>query len=234
MSHKIGLLVIATNKYIQFVPPLWESVKRHFLIDQDVTMFVFTDKGDELRSMIGQEPQIEILAQQHMAWPGSTLFRYNIFNSASSALEKMDYLFYCDADMLFVDSVGVEILGDRVGTIHPGFFDKPRAAFTYETNRASKAFVAPSEGSVYYAGGFNGGNKTEYLQMCKVLSENIAADYRHGTIAVWHDESHLNRYFIDNPPTVSLSPSYCYPESWDLAFTKRLLALDKNHKEMRA
>jgi histo-blood group ABO system transferase len=231
MTHKVGLLVVATNKYIDFVFPLWESAKKHFLPEHDVTMFVFTDKINDPR--FKDEPKIQAIYQQHMPWPGSTLFRYNIFDSAKKELEQMDYLFYSDADMLFVDTVGTEILGDRVGTIHPGFFDKPRQAFTYETNKVSKAFVAPEQGTTYYAGGFNGGSKAEYLQMCKVLSENIADDYRRGVIAVWHDESHLNRYFIDNPPTVSLSPSYCYPESWDLVFTKRLLALDKNHKEMR-
>ena len=49
----------------------------------------------------------------------------------------------------------------------------------------------------------------------------------------WHHESHLNRYFIDNPPTIMLSPEYCYPENWDIPFKKRLLALDKNHEECR-
>ena len=27
-----------------------------------------------------------------------------------------------------------------------------------------------------------------------------------------HDESHMNRYLIDNPPSISLTPSYCFAE----------------------
>lgn len=231
MTYKVGMVVIATGKYIDFVFPLWESAKKHFLPGQDVTMFLFTDKLSDSRLI--NEPKIRAYDQQHMAWPGPTLFRYNIFHAARKELEQMDYIFYCDADMRFVDTVGAEILSDRVGTIHPGFFDKPRTAFTYETNVASKAYVAPHEGTVYFAGGFNGGTKMEFLQMCSVLSERIADDYKRGLIAVWHDESHMNRYFIDNPPTVQLSPSYCYPESWSLPFAKKLLALDKNHSEIR-
>jgi histo-blood group ABO system transferase len=234
MAYKVGLLVIATNKYIDFVEPLWNSAKKHFLVGQDVNLFLFTDKDLKASQIFKDDPKVRIILQNHMPWPGSTLFRYNVFDAARVALSEMDYLFYSDADMLFVDTVGPEILSDRVATIHPGFFDKPRAAFTYETNPSSTAFVAPTEGTTYYAGGFNGGTKVEYLRMCKVLSDRIAQDYQKGLIAVWHDESHLNRYMIDNPPTLSLSPSYCFPESWThLPFQKRLLALDKNHKEMR-
>lgn len=225
---KIGLLVIATGKYTRFVSPLWESAKKHFLKNHDVTMFLFTD---DLNFPV-DEKQV-LIPQQHMVWPGSTLFRYNVFYNSKEKLKDMDYLFYSDADMLFVNEVGDEILGELVGTRHPGFFQSPRNAFTYETNPKSLAFVPSHEGTTYFAGGFNGGTASSYLNMCKVLSERISEDYSNGIIAVWHDESHMNRYFIDNPPTVALSPSYCYPESWDINVEKKLLALDKNHKEMR-
>lgn len=70
--------------------------------------------------------------------------------------------------------------------------------------------------------------------MAKTISENIEIDLKeHNIIAQWHDESHMNRYFHQNTPTIELSPSYCYPESWSLPFNKKLLALDKNHSEIR-
>jgi histo-blood group ABO system transferase len=86
----------------------------------------------------------------------------------------------------------------------------------------------------YFAGGFNGGSSIEFLKMCDKISTNIEKDLQNGYIAIWHDESHLNRYFLDNPPTKILDPGYCYPESWGLPFSKKLLALDKNHEEMRS
>ena len=52
-------------------------------------------------------------------------------------------------------------------------------------------------------------------------------------LRVWHDESHLNRYFIDHKPTTILTPSYCYPESWNLPYPKKLWFFDKNRKEFR-
>lgn len=139
-------------------------------------------------------------------------------------------MYYCDADMLFVDHMDDEILGDLVGTIHPGFYNKYGS---YEKNPLSLACIKPKEGKKYYAGGFNGGKSENFLTMCIKIKNNIDIDLSNNIIAVWHDESHLNHYFIDNPPTNELSPSYCYPESWDIPFKKILLALDKNHKEIR-
>jgi len=133
--------------------------------------------------------------------------------------------------MLFVDYVGDEILGSLVATQHPGFTTKRGS---YETeNPRSKAFIEKSKGFYYFAGGFYGGTALEFLRMCNLCSRNIQDDLENKYIAIWHDESHLNRYFIDNPPTVVLSPSYCYPEKSNLPHKKRLLALDKNHAEIR-
>ena len=146
-------------------------------------------------------------------------------------MDYMDYLYYCDADMLFVGDVGDEILSDRVATVHPGYLGKRG---TPETNPESSACVHDYEPLIYFAGGFNGGARDEYLRMANTLSHNILDDYRKGIIAVWYDESHLNRYFINFRPTRMLSPSYCYPESWSLPFEKKLLALDKNHEEVRS
>jgi histo-blood group ABO system transferase len=225
---KIGLLTIATGKYIQFVNPLWESVKKHFMKNHEVTMFVFTDSKD----FIPEPGQIKI-AQQHIPWPGPTLYRYNIFKNSENLIKEMDYLYYSDADMLFVNDVGDEILGDLVATQHPGFYNKPRELFTYETNPESKAFIPKDKGTKYFAGGFNGGKTLEYLKLITESAENIAHDARRGIIAVWHDESHMNRYFSVNEPTLILNPSYCYPESSNIPFERKLLALDKNHNEMR-
>jgi histo-blood group ABO system transferase len=223
---RIGLLVIATNKYIKYTFPLWESAKTHFLTDHQVSMFVFTNMPDV---PVGTN-RVE---QPHMEWPKTTLLRNHIFLNNRSALEDMDYLFYSDADMLFVDKVGDEVLGSLVATLHPGFYNKSRSEFSYETRPESTAYIPPNEGVSYFAGGFCGGKKDEYLKMAETVMNNIDLDAQKGITAVWHDESHWNKYLTKNPPTIILSPSYCYQESASLPFKKRLLALDKNHAEMR-
>ena len=228
---KIGLLIIATNKYTQFLQPLIEGADNFFLKDYEVNYFVFTNQ--ELN--INSSRNITNIYTQHKEWPWMTLGRYEIFANNHGKLSEMDYLFYCDADMKFVGDVGDEILGDMVGTIHPGFYHNPNSSnIALEKRPESLAYLPPNTIKNYYAGGFNGGSSEEFLKMSKILSDNIYFDLeKRNIIAEWHDESHMNKYFFENEPSIKLSPSYCYPESWNIPFDKKLLALDKNHKLIR-
>ena len=139
--------------------------------------------------------------------------------------------------MLFLQNItSDEIFPDPdsnglVGTEHPGFYGGRRG--TYETNPLSTSYVPPQEGKIYYAGEFNGGTSEAFLNIAKTLMNNIDKDLENNFIATWHDESHLQRYFIDNPPK-TLNPSYCYPESWNIPFEKKIIALDKDHKSIRS
>ena len=223
---KIGLLIIATNKYIRFLQPLITSADKFLLKNQEVTYFVFTNEDVELFT----ERNVVKINVEHKDWPWMTLGRYKIFNESRKELSKMDYLFYSDADMKFVSEVGDEIISERVATQHPGFYGSKG---TPETNPNSLAYIDPNDQNQYFAGGFNGGTSEEYLKMAKNLADNIDIDFKNGIIAKWHDESHMNRYFFDNTPTKILNPSYCYGESMNIPFDKKLIALDKNHEEVR-
>lgn len=221
----IGLLIIATNDYVDFLQPLLESADKYFLNNKDVTYFIFTNREVELTS----SRNVVVTKVEHRQWPWMTLGRYKIFSDNQELFSDMDYLFYCDSDMLFVGDVGEEILSERVATIHPGF---KGGRGTPETNPDSSAYIRPDEPMIYFAGGFNGGTKEEYLRMSNTISVNINDDYRKGLIAVWHDESHMNRYFVNFRPTKILDYDYCCPETWKKDRSK-LLALDKNHEEIR-
>ena len=224
----IGLLIIATNKYVCFLQQLLESADNFFLTKQNVTYFIFSDK--EL-SFLNSKRKIITTKVDHKPWPWMTLERYEMFKNNKDILSKMDYLYYCDVDMKFVDFVDDEILDKRVSTQHPYRYG---TRGTPETNTNSLACVHPHENMEYFAGGFNGGISDEFLKMSDIISNNIKIDYSKGIIAIWHDESHMNRYFIDNPPTKILDPGYCYGENLNIPFKKRLLALDKNHHIIRS
>jgi len=219
VPYKVGLLIAATGKYIKFIPNLIQSAKKYFLPNQDVTYFLFTDGNLE------ETDNVVKIYQEKRGWPYDSMMRYEIYYNAKELFKDMDYIFACDADMLFEDYVGDEILGERVGSLHRSFIHKRG---TYETRCSSLAYIAPYEGTHYFAGGFVGGTKEAFLKMAKKITENIYKDLEKNIIAVWHDESHLNRYFLDNTPTVILSPSYCFPEKehwWK--WHRRLVALHK-------
>ena len=229
---KVGLLIIATNKYVSFLQNLIDSADKFFLDGVDVTYYVFTNQEISLST----DRKVVKIHTEHKDWPWMTLGRYQIFNDNKSELSNMDYLYYCDVDMKFVGQVGEEIIGERVGTIHPGYHaNSKKSNIALERREQSLAYLPFSTIEHYYAGGFNGGSSSEFLKMSEILSHNIRQDLElHNIIAEWHDESHMNRYFHENRPTTILSPSYCYPERWSLPFEKKLLALDKNHNLMRS
>ena len=72
--------------------------------------------------------------------------------------------------------------------------------------------------------------------MINKLTQNVETDEKNGIMAIWHDESHLNKYIneIKGTKINILNPGYCYPENWNLPFKKKLLALQKNHNKIRA
>jgi histo-blood group ABO system transferase len=224
LQPKIALCVIATGKYGGFVKPLWESAQRYFLPDNEVRLFLFADAQQDI--------DCDFHPIAHRPWPGSTLYRYHAMLDAAQQFHDYDFVFYCDADMRFVAPVGGEMLGDLVAVTHPGYAGVPRRRLPYEGRPESRARVPPGAGTCYYAGAFQGGRTPSYLAAMSELRGAIDDDLRRGITAVWHDESHWNRYLVDHPADVVLPPSYCCPESWRMS-GRRILALDKDHAELR-
>jgi len=224
---KVGILLIATNKYMEFIQPLVESIREFFLTAHDKTIFIFTNHD------MPPEDGIEWIKIEHKPWPYMTLYRFRTFLSHADKLQDMDYLYYLDADMLVVESVGDEIFGKTVGTLHPGFYDKDNSQFTYDRNPKSKAYIPLGKGNRYYAGGFFGGEKEAFLNMSKVIDKWITSDEDEDYIAIWHDESHMNKFFFVHPPAVELSSSYCCIDYNETVYPRKILALTKNHQGFR-
>lgn len=237
---KIGLLIIATGKYKSFVQPLLESAKKHFMKGHQVIAYVFCD---EILKEFTPVVCVQTIIEPYR-FPFASLYRYEIFDKYRDMLLQNDYLFYCDADMRFVADIGDEILPDITGLTaiqHPGFYKGGWGS--QNTHVKSTAYIPASRRRRYYCGGFQGGTAVEYLKMASVLKNNIQKDLltatninftdNSGVLADYHDETHYNWYMSYRRPKV-LTPSYCYPESWDLPFEKKLLALNKNHTEIRS
>ena len=229
----ICILTIATNKYIQFVERLYNNLEENFLNGHNLECLLFTEHDVETSDNV-RVSQIE-----HEPWPMPTLKRYNYFVKEKEFISEFDYCFYFDVDMGIVDKVGDEVLSDLVATMHPYQSFYPKGERSYDRNPKSLAYVAPGdEGPNYYAGGFNGGSTKRFLEMSEVISDRVNKDLENDVIALWHDESQMNRYLIDNPPTLSLNPSYCFAEEQmknpSYPYDPKIIALKKNHDELRS
>ena len=229
----ICILTIATNKYIQFVERLYNNLEENFLNGHNLECLLFTEHDVETSDNV-RVSQIE-----HEPWPMPTLKRYNYFVKEKEFISEFDYCFYFDVDMGIVDKVGDEVLSDLVATMHPYQSFYPKGERSYDRNPKSLAYVAPGdEGPNYYAGGFNGGSTKRFLEMSEVIADRVKKDLENDVIALWHDESQMNRYLIDNPPTLSLNPSYCFAEEQmknpSYPYDPKIIALKKNHDELRS
>jgi histo-blood group ABO system transferase len=235
---KVNLLIIATNKYVQFLPKLIESVNKYFTTEHQVTINVFTNRITDCELLLSQlGGKIILYGIEHQAWPYTTLYRYHFFKAYQNELPSADYYFYIDADTIIKDKItGEEIFGDIVGTQHCGFVGKRGS---YETRPESTSYVEPNEGERYYGGGFWGFHSTEFWKFVNKAVEMINTDGVKGIIPVWHDESVLNRYLINYEPDKVLTPSFHYPEgannrkSWKENYPCKILLLDKNHNDIR-
>ena len=217
-----------------------ESAKKFFLKGHQVDFICWSD-STEIKD-------VKIIPTEPMEWPFPTLYRYSLFLREEELLKEYDFIFYIDADELFVSRVGEEILGDLVAVQHPMYALRKEYIPPYEPSEKSTAYI-PRPGRVitengkkrfeplYFAGGLQGGRTQNFIAAMKAMKEMIDKDFTENNhIPIWNDESTLNAYFFKNPPTIVLSPSYCYPDSlikayyfrvWGRSYVPKIITLTK-------
>ncbi len=232
----IDLLIIATNKYISFLPNLIESARKNFITNAEVKIHVFTDRIKDCDLLLHQSGEVIFHEIEHKAWPNSTLFRFHFFQRYFDEIHG-NYVFYIDADTIIKAPITDEILSPITVVEHCGFVN---GGGSWETNPESTSFVFTSERIKYYGGGFYGFDITTFKKFCNKAVQLIEIDQENGIIPVWHDESVLNYLLTVMKPKKVLSPSYHWPEnnpriwnSWKEKYECKILLLDKDHKEFR-
>ncbi|MCA9770373.1 hypothetical protein KC460_03315 [Candidatus Dependentiae bacterium] len=158
--YNIGLLIVATGTYIQCVDLLIASAEKYFCKKHNVTYFVFTDSNEPLPENVVR------IYQEKLACPYDT----NMYEKQAKLFIGMDFLFTCDADMLFVDTVGDEILFQHVATRNPAFLYK---CGTCEVQKKSCVCIAKNKGKHYCAGSFNGGRTGEFLKFAHFVTRDV-------------------------------------------------------------
>ena len=119
---------------------------------------------------------------------------------------------------------------DYIFVLHHAFCDENNKSYPYERNPDSQAFIPYGTGKYYITGGVNGGKASAFLKMSAELDVAIRKDLQKGIVAVWHDESFINKYAVENTNYRILSPSFFYPElvgSVKLSVERKIVARDK-------
>lgn len=227
-ASKIAILFIGTSRYIEFFPKYYETIKKNFLQKTPKDFFVFTDMTDF--EFLKNKKDVIIIKIEHQKWPYSTLMRFKIINKIKNKLKKYSHIIFIDADMYVNTPVTEEEFFSHekplFGVKHDSYVNKPGE---FEFNKISTAAVSKEDDlSDYCVGAFWGGQTKDLLKLIEVLEKRVETDLKNNYIAKWHDESQLNKYFIENKSQVHvLDPSYAYPElkPIPLPFKKRVIHL---------
>lgn len=225
---KIAILYICTGKYNQFFNDFYESAEKYFLVGKaEKEYYVFTDDME-----LSDAANVHLNYKKYEGFPVDSLFRFDMFLRVREEISKCDYAYFFNANMLFVAPVGEEFLpskAEMTAVIHPGKYKTwfHSSLYPYERNKRSMAYIAPFEGTYqYYMGSLNGGSSKAFLAFAEECSKRTHADYDKGIIAIFHDESHLNKYMRDVMGE-GLSTEYAVPEGWKMPFEPKIILRDK-------
>lgn len=223
----IGILYICTGKYKIFWNRFYQSCEEKFLKNHRKHYFVFTDATD-----LTYGDNVTVISESSKGFPMDSLLRFKMFDSISDQLAKFDYLFFFNSNMFINKEINEDILPtgeeELIGLIHPGYFNTNYKFFPYERNPKSTAFIPYKSGATYdyFMGSLNGGKGNAYLKLIKTLNDNVNKDLDSNFIALYHDESHLNRYY-HFAKVKKLEPSYGFPEDSSIPYDQKIIILDK-------
>uniref|UniRef100_A0A8C6TH48 Alpha 1,3-galactosyltransferase 2 n=1 Tax=Neogobius melanostomus TaxID=47308 RepID=A0A8C6TH48_9GOBI len=234
----VALTVFAVGRYLEaYLETFLVSAEKHFMIGLPVMYYVFTERPDDV-------PQIDlaphrylrvIRVERHSRWQDISMMRMKTISELIDS--EMKYLFshvFCfDVDQRFMGRFGSEALGESVALLHAHYYKLPKNRFTYDRNPKSKAYM--EIGDYYYHAAIFGGSWESVKAIADACLASIIEDKQNDVEALWHDESHLNKYFWIHKPSKLLSPEYC----WDMSlnrkdiFVTRLIWAPKDYNRLR-
>ncbi|XP_031423518.1 alpha-1,3-galactosyltransferase 2-like isoform X2 [Clupea harengus] len=237
----VALTVFAVGRYLDaYLKDFLRSAEIYFMVGLPVTYYVFTDVPEKVPALnLAPGRELKVFAvERHSRWQDISMMRMK------SIMEVIDthirhhnqYVFCMDVDQVFGGRFGAEALGDSVALLHAYYYHRFRYMLTYDQNPKSQAYMAESQGDFYYHAAVFGGSWQRVRQMTEACYRGIIKDKDNGVEALWHDESHLNKYLWQHKPSRVLSPEYCWDPSVgyrsDIHVT-RLLWREKDYGKLR-
>jgi len=209
----INVLVLASGeRHSAFAKKMIASVEKYFCVGISKKFIIFTDNP---KLFIGFN-QSTIVKIDYLPKPLITLMRFHYFLRVKDLIGDNDLVYYIDSDMEIVKNINIkEIKPDEenqyVVVQHPWAVSEENQWILCQ-NKESTAFVQNVK--TYYQGCFYGAQKKDFYNLVEECNYNINKDLDNRLIAVWHDESHLNKY-LHSKNVKTLDYSYAMPLVFD-------------------
>ena len=248
----LGVVTIATNIYIDYWEAMVLSLESKFDENETCVVHVFTDQTEKARKIKRtlKKIRVEIYEIPPYGWPDATIRRYEIFTKFAEAI-KEDVIMHLDADMIIVEDIFQDIteLVQEKGiclVAHPGFWNNSPTLLnqvrfflkneragqgSWEYRRNSTAFVQKELRKVYVCGGIWAGKRENFFKLTSELHLAVEADSKNSVMAIWHDESHLNKWASENEFHL-LPPSFCFVNEYEhlSSLHPKVIAVTKKEK----
>ncbi|XP_035798740.1 alpha-1,3-galactosyltransferase 2 isoform X2 [Amphiprion ocellaris] len=235
----VALTVFAVGRYLEeYLEVFLNSSEQHFMLGLPVSYYVFTDMPEKVPEIrLGPERSLQVIkVERHSRWQDISMMRMKTILDVieSDIRHHCTHVFCFDVDQVFSGRFGSEALGDSVALLHAYYYRIPKKLFTYDRNPKSKSYMGT--GDFYYHAAVFGGSWKSVKALTEACYQNIMEDKQNNVEALWHDESHLNKYFWLHKPSRVLSPEYCWDTSIgyrsDIRVT-RLLWAPKHYDTLR-
>lgn len=226
---RIAIVYLAIGKYDILWDEFYSSCEQYLFPDAEKHYFVFTDSEQLLNLEL---TNVSMSFWKDRGWAMSTFAKSDCILSVSKQLEAFDYLFYINANYKILEPVYCdEILATEVNDYFTvlsfdHLADKHPDSYTYDRNPLCQAYIPYGKGQRYYQASFYGGRVPEMLELAAWCAESTRFDLSNGIMALWHDESYLNKYLLERNPKV-IGTIYGKPEEFGGSTSKAILR-DKN------
>lgn len=239
-GSSVALTVFAIGRYMDaYLQPFLRSAERHFMLGLPVTYYVFTDQPEKMPQItLAPQRSIKVVeVERHHRWQDISMMRMKSIADTIDAeiRHHATHVFCFDVDQVFTGRFGSETLGESVALLHAYYYHLPKFLYTYDRNPKSQAYM--ERGDFYYHAAVFGGTWQSVKALTEACYQGVMRDKENKVEALWHDESHLNKYMWLHKPSRVLSPEYC----WDnlIGYRKdirvtRLLWAPKNYDTLRA
>jgi len=256
--NQIGIVSIATNKYLDFYFELITSFQNSSPEFSRITFYLFTNRIYDAKKFASDNTlsNIVIVEIPNLGWPDASLLRYKVFVE-NKGVFSTDVLVYLDSDMLVLrNPVECFELASEVMTFvrHPGYYYEFSMRFlkhalkdpkkilsfsmslfkkggigSWDVEKISPAYVPRRKRNHYFCGAVWFASRPGFLDFCLALSERTNLGLEREYVPIWHDESYLN-WFASKQKHNELSPLFCSDGKIDNLFAEKpyLRAVEKS------